>query len=114
MADSRKRGAKCEAKANGNPSAAANWAPKVDEPRIYSGTSVPFAGNAFTRVSAIHLAGSACSSRTSWGKVRGGEGSRRSARMAAWSRAGGPAEAEIDAVGMDGGERAELLGDGQG
>ncbi len=41
-------GAKCEANAYGSPSIAASRAPNSDEPRMYSGTSVPAPGTAVT------------------------------------------------------------------
>ena len=41
-------GAKCEANANGSPSAAASWAPNRLEPRIQTGTSSPAPGTACT------------------------------------------------------------------
>jgi len=61
-------GAKCEANANGRPSAAANCAPNVDEPKIQSGTFAPSPGTARTICRAAAGASSACNSSTSCGK----------------------------------------------
>src|SRR5215813_12876467 len=100
-------GAKCEANANGRPSAAATSAPNVLDPRIQMGTRRPAPGTACTACPGCGSARNSITSSTSLGKLLGSTRSvRRKANAAAW----GAPRAEIDAPGEQRLQRAKLLG----
>ncbi len=106
-------GAKWEAKAYGRPKCAATCAPNEEEPRIHSGTLVPAAGHRLHALTRLHRA----EQRLQLGHVlREAVGRVRVAPQCALGvavAAGRAAESEVDAAGVERGERAELLGDDQ-
>jgi hypothetical protein len=70
-------------------------------------------GTAWITLVGLQRPSSVCSSSTSCGNVSAVSGSRLSARSGALVGTGCAAEAQIDAAGIERGQRAELLGDHQ-
>ena len=102
---------KCEAKAYGSPSAAASCAPKRLDPRIHNGTREPAPGVACTSWFGCASAEVALQLDD---VLRKGVGAGRVAAERVHRQLVGarrPAEAEVDAAGVQRLERAELLGD---